>query len=146
MQFEGIVNIDAPRQTVWTYLTTPERVSECAPGVKSVEVLVPDKMFKATAMVALGSVSATFDTQIEWLEIVEGRYAKMKAHGNTPGSGVDVISEMRLNQRSGMTELNWRAEIIVVGQIASTASRVMGGVTKRLTAAFFSCVKSKIEL
>jgi carbon monoxide dehydrogenase subunit G len=73
------------------------------------------------------------------------RYAKMKAHGKTPGSGVDVISEMRLMNRDGATDLNWKADIIVVGQLASTAARLMAGVTRNLTASFFDCVKGKIE-
>ncbi len=41
--------------------------------------------------------------------------------------------------------LNWQADVIVVGSIASLASRLLGSVTQKLTNAFFNCVKAKIE-
>jgi carbon monoxide dehydrogenase subunit G len=145
MVVEGAVNIGASREKVWGFLTSPEFVSQCAPGVKSVEVIVPEKQFKAVTTVGFGSAKVTFEADVEWLEVYLHRYAKMKAHGKTPGSGVDVISEMRLMNRDGKTELNWKADIVVVGQLASTAARLMAGVTRNLTTSFFDCVKGKIE-
>ncbi len=146
MQFEGLVNIKAPREKVWEFLTSPEFVSQCAPGVRSVDVVTPDKQFKAVAVVGFGSAKVTFQADVEWMEMYPGRYARMKAHGNTPGSGVDVISEMRLTSQGGTTNLNWKAEISVVGSLASTAARLMEGVTRNLTKAFFDCVRGKIEV
>jgi carbon monoxide dehydrogenase subunit G len=145
MQFEGLVNINAPREKVWEFLTSPEFVSQCAPGIRSVEVVTPDKQFKATAIVGFGSARVTFQTDVEWMEVYPHRFARMKAHGNTPGSGVDVISEMRLTAHEGTTNLNWKADINVVGSLASTAARLMEGITRNLTNAFFDCVRGKIE-
>jgi carbon monoxide dehydrogenase subunit G len=146
MQFEGLVNINAPREKVWEFLTSPEFVSQCAPGIRSVEVVTPDKQFKATAVVGFGSARVTFQTDVEWLEVYPHRFARMKAHGNTPGSGVDVISEMRLTSHEGTTNLDWKADILVVGSLASTAARLMEGITRNLTNAFFECVRGKIEI
>jgi carbon monoxide dehydrogenase subunit G len=145
MILEGNVNIKAPREKVWEYLTSPELVTKCAPGVDSVEVIVPDKQFKAIATIGFGSAKVVFEADVEWLEMYENRFARMKAHGKTPGSGVDVISEMRLTNRDQTTDLDWKADIAVVGQLASTAARLMSGVTRNLTNSFFNCVKGKIE-
>jgi len=41
--------------------------------------------------------------------------------------------------------LKWTADIVVVGKIASVASRMMGSITKKLTNQFFECVKAQIE-
>ena len=60
MHLEGIVTVNAPRESVWTYLTDPHKVSECAPGVEAVEVIVPDHQFRATASVGFGSVKVRF--------------------------------------------------------------------------------------
>lgn len=146
MQFEGVVTIKAPREKVWEFLTRPDFVSQCAPGIKSVEVVTPDKQFRAVAVVGFGSARVTFNTDVEWMEVYPHRFARMKAHGNTPGSGVDVISEMRLTSHEGATNLNWKAEISVVGSLASTAARLMEGITRNLTNAFFECVRGKIEV
>ncbi|HEX6303868.1 MAG TPA: carbon monoxide dehydrogenase subunit G [Anaerolineales bacterium] len=146
MQFDGTVNIEAPREKVWEFLTDPNLVSQCAPGLKSVEVIEPDKKFRAVAGVGFGSVKVTFETDVEWVEVDAPNYAKMKAHGKAPGSGVDINSTMKLSDGpDGATEMQWSADIVVVGTIASMASRLMGSVTRRLTADFFNCVKDKIE-
>lgn len=39
----------------------------------------------------------------------------------------------------------WTVDVTISGTIAALASRMMGGVTKRLTAAFFDCMKKQIE-
>ena len=145
MMVEGNININAPREKVWEFLTSPDFVIECAPGVDSVEVIVPDKQFKAIATIGFGSAKVVFEADVEWLEMYENRFARMKAHGKTPGSGVDVISEMRLTNRDQTTDLDWKADIMIVGQLASTAARLMSGVTRNLTGSFFTCVKGKIE-
>jgi carbon monoxide dehydrogenase subunit G len=41
--------------------------------------------------------------------------------------------------------MKWTANVVVVGTIASLAARLMGSVSKKLTAEFFSCVKKRIE-
>jgi carbon monoxide dehydrogenase subunit G len=145
MLVEGNVNINASREKVWGFLTSPDLVAECAPGINSVEIIVPDKQFKAIATIGFGSAKVVFEANVEWLELYENRFAKMKAHGKAPGSGVDVISEMRLTNRDQMTSLDWKAEIVIVGQLASTAARLMSGVTRNLTSSFFNCMKGKIE-
>ena len=146
MRFEGTVNINAPPEKVWEFLTDAQLVSQCAPGLEKMEVVIPGQEFRAVASVGFGSVKATFTTDVEWLELLPPEHAKMKAHGTAPGSGVDAISDMYLTSNpDGSTELKWNADIVVVGTIASLASRLMGSVTKKITAAFFDCVKAKIE-
>ncbi len=146
MRFQGTVAIRAPREAVWRFLTDPEKVSQCASGVESVEVLVPNERFRATASVGFGSVRARFVTDVEWQDLEPPSRARMKAHGTAPGSAVDALSEMTLRDGAeGTTELHWSADVSVVGTIASLAARLMGGVTQKLTGAFFEEVKKRIE-
>ena len=67
MQLEGDVVIQASQQDTWEFLTNPDTVSQCAPGLKSVEVIEPDKKFKAVAAVGFGAVSATFSNDVEFV-------------------------------------------------------------------------------
>ncbi len=147
MKFEGTVTINAPREKVWASVTDPNLVSQCAPGLQSMEIIEPDRLFKVVAAVGFGTVKATFNADVEWVEMSAPDYARVKAHAKTPGSAVDVTSDMRLSSAGeGATELGWSADIVVVGTIASLASRMMGGMTKKLTGAFFECIKAKIEV
>ena len=146
MIFEGTVNIKAPQEKVWEYLTDPEKVGHCVPGLKSLEVVIPDKQFDVVASVGFGAVNATFNATVEWVELDAPNRATMKAHGTAPGSAVDVTSEMKLSPgEDGITTLDWSADVAVVGTIASLASRLMPGVTKKLSGTFFDCFKKQIE-
>jgi carbon monoxide dehydrogenase subunit G len=146
MIIEGNVNIQAGREKVWEYLTDAQFVAECAPGVREMEIIEPDKKFQAVAVVGFGSMSTEFKTDVEFVELVEPDLAKIKAHGAASGSAVDVTAEMRLaDGADGSTDMAWSADISVVGTIASLATRLMAPVTKKMTGVFFDCVKSKIE-
>jgi carbon monoxide dehydrogenase subunit G len=146
MHVEGTINILAPRQKVWQFLTDPYQVSQCAPGVESLEVIEPNKKFRANVAIGLGTIKAKFSGDMEFVELEPPQRAKLKGHGTAPGSAADVLSEMVLSDGpNGSTEMKWTAEITVLGQLASLAARMMAPVTKQLTSAFFSCVKKKIE-
>ncbi|MBM4423861.1 MAG: carbon monoxide dehydrogenase subunit G [Chloroflexi bacterium] len=146
MKLSGTVTINASRDKVWEFLIDPMKVSQCAPGVESVEVLVPGQKFRATASIGFGSVKAKFTGDAEWVELDAPSRAKVKAHGNAPGSAADVTSEMSLSDGPGnTTEMKWTADIVVLGQLASLAARMMQPVSQKLTEQFFACAKKKIE-
>ncbi len=147
MQFDGSVTINAPLEHVWNFLVEPASISQCVPGLDTLEIVVPGKQFKAVASLGLGNMRVVFNANIDFVELQPPHYAKMKAHGDAPGSAADVVSEMRLTNgaENGTTELQWSAEIAIVGKIAATAARLMPSVTRKMTATFFDCVKSKIE-
>ena len=146
MHFEGSLSIKAPRAKVWDYLTDPEKVSKSAPGLESLEIVEPGKKFRATTSIGFGSVKVRFVNDVEWVELDPPNRAQMKAHGTAPGSGVDATTSMALTDgQDGATDLAWTADVNVVGTIASLAARLMGGVTKKLTAAFFDSVRKEIE-
>ncbi len=147
MQLQGTTNIKAPRQKVWDFLTDPQKVAACAPGVESVEETEPGKKFKATASIGLGAVKAKFNGTGEFLELNAPNRAKIKGHGNAPGSAADVVSEMFLSDGpDGSTDLKWTADIVILGQLASLAARLMGPVTQKLAGEFFNEVKKRIEV
>ena len=147
MKFEGTISIDAPRDKVWASIINPHLVSQCAPGLKSLEIVEPDKLFKVVVGIGFGSVMVTFTTNVEFVELTAPDYARMRAHGTAPGSAVDVTGEMRLSDETdNKTSLAWTADVAVVGSIAGLASRMMSGLTKKLTNDFFTCFKEKIEV
>ena len=146
MQLSGTVNIKAPRQTVWDFLTDPNQVAKCAPGVESVELLEGGRKFKAIAAIGFGTVKAKFSGDGEFVELDAPNRAKIKAHGNAPGSAADVMSEMFLTDGpEGSTDMRYTANITILGQLASLAARMMMPVSQKLTEQFFAEVKKKIE-
>jgi len=146
MHLEGKVTIGAPQVEVWKFLTDPNQVGSCVPGLESMNIITPDKKFSAVAGLGLGSVKVTFNADVEWLELDKPNRAKMKARGTAPGSAMDVVSEMKLTRVADkQTELNWTAEVTIVGKIATLAARLMGSVSQKMAGDFFNCVKGQIE-
>jgi uncharacterized protein len=146
VRFDGSVHFDASQEKVWGFLKDPYAVGRCAPGMKSVDIIVPDKQFRVVAGVSFGTVRVTFDTTVDLVELEPPSHSKVRAHGKAPGSAVDIAGDMFLSEAAGGgTDLNWRADVVVVGTIASLASRLMGGVTRKLSDSFFDCLKKQIE-
>jgi carbon monoxide dehydrogenase subunit G len=147
MLLKGDVTIHAPRKKVWDFLTDPNQIGLCAPGVEKIEIIEPDKKYRGVILVGLGSVKAKFNGEVEILERDEPNRAKLKAHGVAAGSAADVISEMTLSKDSdGATQVHWTADVQVSGQLASLASRMMVPVSQKLAGVFYDEVRKRIEM
>ena len=146
MKFEDNVTINAPRKKVWEFVTDANKVANCAPGVETVEIIEENKKFKVVASIGFGNIKVRFTTDLEFMEFEEPNFVKVKAHGTAPGNVADVIADMRLTDgENNSTNLHWRADINILGTIASLANRMMGSVTKKISTQFFNSVKQKIE-
>ena len=146
MILKGDVTIRAPRKQVWDFLTDPEQIGQCAPGVESIEEIEHLKRYRGIVSVGFGAVKARFSGEVEILELEEPNRAKLKAHGSASGSVADAVSEMTLSDGSdGATILHWTADVTVSGQLASLAARLMVPVSQKLAGVFYDQVRQKIE-
>jgi uncharacterized protein len=147
MLIKGDVTIHAPRKKVWDFLTDPNQIGPCAPGVEKIETIEPNKRYRGVMLVGLGSVKARFNGEVEIVELDEPNRAKLKAHGVATGSAADVVSEMSLSDGpDNGTNVHWTADVKVSGQLASLASRLMAPVSQKLAAVFYDEVRKRIEM
>ncbi|MFP5341304.1 MAG: SRPBCC family protein [Candidatus Limnocylindria bacterium] len=145
MKFAGTVDIDAPRDRVWAFVTDPQQVGQCGPGVESIEV-IDATHFKATAKVGIGFISARFVVNMEFSEINEPNDATIKAHGQAPGSAVDATAQMRLSDSaSGGTTMDWDADVNIAGTLASVGARLIEGTANKMIGQTFDCMRTKLE-
>jgi carbon monoxide dehydrogenase subunit G len=144
MHFEGTVQINAPRDTVWAFVIDPNQVGQCGPGVESIEV-IDDTHFKATAKVGIGFISARFNVNMEFAELDAPNAATIKAHGQAPGSAVDADARMTLADAEGGTRMDWAADVNIAGTIASVGARLIEGTANKMIGQTFDCMKSKLE-
>jgi carbon monoxide dehydrogenase subunit G len=146
MLIKGNVTIHAPRKKVWDFLTDPNQLAQCVPGVEKVEEIEPLKKYRGVVSVGLGSVKARFNGEVDILELDEPNRAKLKAHGTATGSAADAISEMKMSDApDNSTIVEWSADINVSGQLASLVSRLMIPVSQKLAGVFYDEVKKRIE-
>ena len=145
MHFEGSVPIKASRDKVWAFVTDPEQVGQCGPGVEKIEV-IDATHFKATAKVGIGFINARFNVDMQFAEQEPPDRATIKAHGQAPGSAVDADAQMRLSDGDGGgTTMDWSAEVNIAGTIASVGARLIEGTANKMIGQTFDCMKSKLE-
>jgi len=146
MILKGNVTIRAPRKKVWDFMTDPEQIGQCVPGVEKIEIIEPLKRYGGIVSVGFGAVKARFSGEVEILELDEPNHAKLKAHGSASGSVADAVSEMDLSDGpDGATLLHWTADVTIGGQLASLAARLMVPVSEKLAGIFYDQVRKKIE-
>ncbi|OGO58750.1 MAG: hypothetical protein A2V85_15205 [Chloroflexi bacterium RBG_16_72_14] len=145
MQFQGTVEINAPRDRVWAFLMDPDRVGSCGPGVESIEV-VDAEHFKARAKVGIGFISARFNVDMTIAERTEPERAVIKAHGQAPGSAVDATANMALSgPGEGPTTMDWSADVTISGTLASVGARMIEGTANKMIGQTFDCIRTKLE-
>ena len=146
MLLKGEVTINAPRQQVWDFMTDPNQLGQCVPGVENIETVEELKKYRGVVSIGLGSVKARFSGEVDVLELDEPNFAKLKAHGTATGSAADAVSEMIMTDgENGSTIVNWTADVNVSGQLASLVSRLMVPVSQKLAGVFYNEVRKRIE-
>jgi len=145
MHFEGSVPIKASREKVWAFVIDPNQVGQCGPGVEKIE-LVDDTHFKATAKVGIGFISARFNVDMTFAELVAPDKAAIKAHGQAPGSAVDADALMTLSDGpDGTTVMDWTADVNIAGTLAGVGARLIEGTANKMIGQTFDCMRSKLE-
>ena len=146
MKFSGTVQINAPRDRVWTFVTDANQVGQCGPGVESIDV-IDDTHFKATAKVGIGFISARFIVNMEMAEQQPPDRAVIKAHGQAPGSAVDATAQMQLSgPPEGPTTMDWDADVALAGTMASLGARLVEGTANKMIGQTFDCMRTKLEV
>jgi carbon monoxide dehydrogenase subunit G len=145
LEFSGSPAIAAPRARVWERLMDPHFVAQSAPGVESVEAVDPTH-FKVISGFGLGSIRVRFTMDVELFDIDAGKSAKMRVRGKAPGSAIDVVSKLQVDDAgSGGTQLNWSATSEVSGTVASVGARLMEGTARKLTEQFWTDFAQRVS-
>jgi carbon monoxide dehydrogenase subunit G len=146
VQFSGAVVINAPRDKVWEFVTDPEKVGQCGPGVESI-VKVDDSTWTATAKVGVGFISARFQGKLQMDDLDPPNRATLKASGQAPGSAADALAVMVLKDgdEPGTTLMDWDAQVAISGTLASVGARLIEGTANKLVGQTFDCIKSRLE-
>lgn len=145
MEFSGTVDIPATREHVFAFVTDPDRVGACGPGVESIEV-IDATHFRAKAKVGVGFITARFVVDLEIVEQQAPDMAVIKARGQAPGSAVDAVGRINLvdGATPGTTTMLWAAEVSLGGMLASVGARMVDSTANKMIGQAFDCMRAKI--
>ena len=145
LEFSGAPEITGSRQKVWEKLMDADFVAASAPGVEWVE-RVDATHFKVVSGIGMGVLKLRFKLDVELFDIVDGERLKMRVRGNAPGSAVDVVSSLQVEEAGNQhTRLRWSAASYVSGTMARVGSRLLEGTARRLTEQFWTDFAQRVS-
>jgi uncharacterized protein len=138
MEFSGAPEITGSRQKVWQKLMDPDFVAASAPGMEAVE-RIDATHFAVISGLGVGALKVQFKLDVELFDIVDGERLKMRARGHAPGSVVEVVSALQIEDAGNQhTRLRWSATSDLNGTLARMGGRLLEGTARRLTEDFWT--------
>jgi uncharacterized protein len=144
LQNSGEEKIPVGPDTVWTFVTDPEKVGRCFPDL--VDVTVQDSThLEAVVKVGVGPVRGKFKLKVELLPAPSKRRIDMKMSGGGFGSIVDLTAGADLvDAGDGTTLLTWSGQAEARGPIAAVGGRVLDAQAQNLIARAFGIVRQQL--
>ena len=145
MRFEGTLDIAAPRDRVWSFLTDPNQVTTCAPDLQRLDITDPHH-FNVVIRAGVGPIKSTFTMNVQFIELDRPKHAAIFARGQAPGSAVEMVNNMDLAEFDEThTVMEWSSEVTVSGMIQQVGARLLQGAADKITQQVFACIKTKLE-
>ena len=144
LQYSGEEQIPANVETVWAFVTDPEKVGRCFPDVGEVTVHDPTHL-DAVVNVGVGPVRGKFKVKVELLPDAARHHIDMKMSGGGFGSAMDLTAGADVaDAGDGTTLLKWSGQAVPRGPIAAVGGRVLDAEAKKLIAKAFGNVRQQL--
>jgi uncharacterized protein len=145
MKVQGTRSFDAPRETVWGVLNSPEQMAEIMPGVESFEVL-DDRHWKANVKIPLGLGGLRMSIAFEKLEERAPDFSRLRAKGNGVGALMDMTTSFQLDEADGGgTDMQWEADVRIAGPVGSMGQRVLQPIVNQQVQGVLSALDKQVQ-
>jgi hypothetical protein len=146
MQIKDSFTINAPQEKVWGLLFDIPRLSQCVPGIESVEV-VDEKTYRGKLVVKVGPIKSQFSGLVTLTEVVPPQKIAGTVEGHDKASASSVkagFSGMLTSVQAG-TEAAFVVDLNLRGRLAQFGGPVISATAKKLTAEFAKNLRAELE-
>jgi len=146
MQIKDSFLINAPQDKVWDFLFDIPKLSECVPGIESVEV-VDDKTYSGKLVVKVGPIKSSFNGTVILTEVDAPNQIAGTVEGDDKSSASSVKASFTgtLKTINGGTEAAFEVEANLRGRLAQFGGPVINATAKKLTAEFAKNLRERLE-
>jgi len=145
LQYVGAFEVRSPRERVYMFLTSPEKVAKAFPGVEKLEVL-DENSFSVRATMGIGHLRGSMNFKLRFEEKKPHEYAKVVGRGTGLQSTADISLSFNLEDMEGdITRVRWSFEGNVGGLVGSIGGRILDDVAKKLVDEVISNIKKALE-
>jgi carbon monoxide dehydrogenase subunit G len=138
--------INASQEKVWKFLFDLPNLSQCIPGVESVEA-VDDETYRGKLVVRVGPIKSAFSGMVILTEVnAPNRIAgSVEGEDKSSASSVKATFTGTLKTVETGTEAAFEVEANLRGRLAQFGGPVITATAKKLTAEFARCLRETLE-
>ena len=136
MKLKGSYEIKSDKDSVWKGLNDPVILRESIPGCEEF-FKKSDTEFSITATNKIGPFNATFSGEIELKNLNPPDSYTIVGKGSSPVGFASGESNVKLEEKNGLTILTYNVEAQVGGKIAQIGSRLIDMTAKKMADIFF---------
>ena len=144
MRVEGEKRFEAPRETVWRVLNSPESMAKTMPGVEGFDVQ-DDRHWTANVKIPLGLGGLRMKINFEKLEEREPEYAELSAKGQGVGAIMNMQTSFELSEDGAATNMKWAADVSIAGPVGSMGQRVLQPIVNQQVGNVLRSLEQQVE-
>ena len=142
MKVEGTHELHAGIGRVYETLIDPGVLQRCIPGCERLEK-TGENAYSATLRTGVGSIKGLFTGNVRLENLTPPRHFRIVVDGKGQPGFLKGAGDIDLEERDGITVINYGGEAQVGGTIASVGQRMLQGAVKLMTVQFFTAIEAE---
>lgn len=144
MKVEGVRELPAPRERVWTVLMDPESLARCLPGCEKLEAL-GENSYRASLKIGIAAVKGSYSGSVRMADLDPPNSYRLTLEGKGAPGFVRGSARVVLVGRGDTTDFEYSGEIQVGGLIASVGQRMLQGLSTTMIHQFFTALEKEVR-
>lgn len=146
MHLEGKSVVPSSREKVWAFISTPESVVHCIPGLQEHRI-EPGKKIVAKVKIGVGFIKGNFNVTTRVLEEDPVKcHARLGVDGSGAASAFNSDINIDLNSVEKGTEIVWSAEAKVGGPLGSIAKSLIEDQASKTITQIMDCIAKQTSV
>ena len=143
MKVEGIQQLHAARERVYSALTDPEILQRCIPGCESLAKTGADT-YAATLKAGVGAIKGTFKGEVRLAEMRPPDHYRIVVEGKGAVGFAKGSADFDLEDQDGLTLIKYSGELQIGGTIAGVGQRMIVAAAKMMANRFFAALEAEV--
>jgi carbon monoxide dehydrogenase subunit G len=144
MRVEGEKTFDAPRDTVWRVLNSPESMAKTMPGVESFEIQ-DEQNWTANVKIPLGLGGLRMKIRMQKTDEREPEFARLNAKGEGVGAIMNMQTSFELSESGQQTSMKWAADVSIAGPVGSMGQRVLQPIINQQVGNVLNSLEQQVQ-
>jgi carbon monoxide dehydrogenase subunit G len=147
MVFEGKIDVRAPAQKAWDFLTDIKSFSSCMPGLEKV-TQIDERTFGGIIAASVGPISGQFSFRATIVDSKPPDELVVRTEGTDSVTGSRMNADVTINMREPLknhTQLEYRADVQIQGRLAILGDMIVRATASLMLEDFAERLRKQLE-